>query len=54
MDTIIFIDTEVSQTDNKAYDFGAINEKGEKLHTGCIHEFESAVILADIYFHRVN
>ena len=27
MKPIIFIDTEVSETDNKAYDFGAVNEK---------------------------
>lgn len=31
MKPIIFIDTEVSETDNKAYDFGAVNENGEKL-----------------------
>lgn len=43
MDTIIFIDTEVSESDNKAYDFGAINGNNEKLHTGSIHEFHSFI-----------
>ncbi len=43
MKRIIFIDTEVSETDNKAYDFGAVNESGEKLHTGSIHECHSFI-----------
>lgn len=44
MKHIFFIDTEVSETDNKAYDFGAVNEKDEKLHTGSSHEFHSFII----------
>lgn len=47
MKKICFIDTEVSETDNKAYDFGAINENGEKLHTGSIHEFHSFIESSD-------
>jgi len=39
MKHIGFIDTEVSESDNKAYDFGAINENNEKIHTGSSHEF---------------
>ncbi len=43
MKPISFIDTEVSESDNKAYDFGAINENGKKIHTGSIHEFYSFI-----------
>ncbi len=43
MKPIIFIDTEISETDNKAYDFGAVNEKGEKLHTGSFSEFHNFI-----------
>ena len=39
MKHICFVDTEVSEAENKAYDFGAINEINDKLHTGSIHEF---------------
>lgn len=42
MKPIIFIDTEVSETDNKAYDFGAVNENGEKLHTGSYSKFHAS------------
>lgn len=34
MKHISFIDTEVSEADHKAYDFGAVNENDDKLHTG--------------------
>ncbi|MGN0594271.1 MAG: RecQ family ATP-dependent DNA helicase [Hominimerdicola sp.] len=43
MKPIIFMDTEVSETDNKAHDFGAINEKGEKLHTNSASEFHTFI-----------
>ena len=44
MKHISFIDTEVSEADNKAYDFGAVNENEEKLHTGSAHEFHSFIL----------
>ena len=47
MKHIFFIDTEVSETDNKAYDFGAVNENGDKLHTGIAHEFCSFIAEAE-------
>lgn len=43
MKPIIFIDTEVSETDNKAYDFGAVNQNGEKLHTGSFCKFHAFI-----------
>ena len=43
MKKISFIDTEVSETDNKAYDFGTINQSGDKLHTGSANEFHSFI-----------
>lgn len=43
MKPIIFVDTEVSEADNKAYDFGAVSESGEKLHTGSFSEFHSFI-----------
>ncbi len=43
MEPIIFIDTEVSETDNKAYDFGAVNQNGEKLHTGSFSKFHAFI-----------
>ena len=43
MKRIIFIDTEVSETDSKAYDFGAVTENDDKLHTGSAHEFHSFI-----------
>ena len=39
MKHIYFIDTEVSEADNKIYDFGAVNENDDKLHTGLSYEF---------------
>ncbi|MDE6091585.1 MAG: RecQ family ATP-dependent DNA helicase, partial [Ruminococcus sp.] len=47
MKHISFIDTEVSETDNKAYDFGAVNENGDKLHTGSYHKFHSLIADAE-------
>lgn len=47
MKHIFFIDTEVSETDNKAYDFGAVNENDGKLHTGAAHEFHSFIAGAE-------
>ena len=47
MKRITFIDTEVSEADNKAYDFGAVNESDEKLHTGSAHEFHSFIAKSD-------
>ena len=43
MKRITFIDTEVSVNDNKALDFGAINELNEKFHTGSAHEFQTFI-----------
>lgn len=43
MKHISFIDTEVSEADHKAYDFGAVNEKGENLHTASSYEFHSFI-----------
>lgn len=43
MKQICFIDTEVSEADNKAYDFGVVNENDDKLHTGSAHEFNSFI-----------
>ncbi|MGN1103211.1 MAG: RecQ family ATP-dependent DNA helicase, partial [Huintestinicola sp.] len=43
MKHIFFIDTEVSEADNKAYDFGAVNENDDKLHTGAAHEFHTFI-----------
>ena len=47
MKHIFFIDTEVSETDNKAYDFGAVDENDCKLHTGAAHEFHSFIAGAE-------
>lgn len=43
MKRICFIDTEVSDADNKAYDFGAVNENDDKLHTGSTYEFHTFI-----------
>ncbi len=43
MKHITFIDTEVSEADQKAYDFGAVTENDGKLHTGSAHEFHSFI-----------
>ena len=47
MKHIFFIDTEVSKADNKAYDFGAVNENDDKLHTGAAHEFHTFIAGAE-------
>ncbi len=47
MKHVFFIDTEVSETDNKAYDLGAVNENDDKLHTGIVHEFCSFIADAE-------
>ncbi|MFR5119514.1 MAG: hypothetical protein ACLTD2_05830 [Ruminococcus sp.] len=49
MKPIIFVDTEVSEADNKAYDFGAVSESGEKLHTGSFSEFNSSFQTQSIF-----
>ena len=43
MKHICFIDTEVSEVDNKAYDFGVVNENNNKLHTGSAYEFQNFI-----------
>lgn len=47
MARFVFIDTEVSEKDNKAYDFGAFDSEGLKIHTGRIHEFQEFIAGAD-------
>lgn len=47
MKHICFIDTEVSESNGKVLDFGAVNEKNEKLHTGSVHEFQSFINSSD-------
>lgn len=47
MKHIFFIDTEVSEADNKAHDFGAVNENDDKLHTGAAHEFHTFIAGAE-------
>lgn len=47
MKNIFFVDTEVSETDDKVYDFGVVNENDDKLHTGSAHEFYSFIASAD-------
>lgn len=47
MKHIFFIDTEVSEADNKAYDFGAVNENDDKLHTRTANEFHSFILGAE-------
>ena len=43
MKQICFIDTEVSPADNKAHDFGAVNENNQKIHTGSSFEFHQFI-----------
>ncbi|MGN0648595.1 MAG: RecQ family ATP-dependent DNA helicase [Oscillospiraceae bacterium] len=43
MKHIFFIDTEVSEADKKAHDFGAVNENDDKLHTRSANEFHSFI-----------
>lgn len=47
MKRIIFIDTEVSEADNKVYDYGEVGEHDDKLHTGSAHEFHSFIADAE-------
>ena len=39
MKQISFIDTEVSISDQKAYDFGAVDQDDDSIHTGSLKEF---------------
>lgn len=43
MKPIVFIDTEVSEQDKKAFDFGAADTDGNCIHTGSLHEFEKLI-----------
>ena len=43
MKSIAFIDTEVGEKDKKAYDFGAIDNLGNRLHTGVPYEFQKFI-----------
>ena len=43
MSGIIFFDTEVTLDQEKIIDFGAINDKGEKLQTGRIDFFSTFI-----------
>ena len=43
MKSITFIDTEVCEKDKKAYDFGAIDNLGNRLHTGAPYEFQKFI-----------
>ncbi|MCD4713818.1 MAG: RecQ family ATP-dependent DNA helicase [Clostridiales bacterium] len=43
MSGIIFFDTEVTVDQEKIIDFGAINDKGEKLHTGRVDLFSTFI-----------
>ncbi len=47
MKSIFFIDTEVSETSQKACDFGAVRENGDKIHTGSVNEFQSFIAGAE-------
>ncbi len=47
MKHIFYIDTEVSEADNKAYDYGAVSANDDKLHTGSAHEFHSFIAEAE-------
>ena len=47
MKRICFIDTEVSVTDKKAYDYGAVNENDDRIHTGSSHVFHSFIADSD-------
>ena len=40
MKPIVFIDTEVSEQNKKAFDYGAVDSEGNQVHTGSLHEFE--------------
>ena len=47
MKRIFYIDTEVSEADNKAYDFGAVSANDDKLHSGSAHEFYAFITKAE-------
>uniref|UniRef100_UPI0025DAAE74 hypothetical protein n=1 Tax=Ruminococcus sp. TaxID=41978 RepID=UPI0025DAAE74 len=47
MNRIFYIDTEVCEANNKAYDYGAVSEQDDKLHTGSAHEFHSFIADAE-------
>ena len=47
MNRIFYIDTEVCEANNKAYDYGAVSEQDDKLHTGSVHEFHSFIADAE-------
>ncbi len=47
MKHIFYIDTEVSETDNKAYDYGAVSANDDKLHSGSAHEFYAFIAKAE-------
>lgn len=47
MKKITFIDTEVGVEDKKVYDYGAINEVHEKIHTGKASEFNGFISNAE-------
>ena len=43
MKPIVFIDTEVSEQNKKAFDYGAVDSEGNQVHTGSLHEFEKLI-----------
>ncbi len=47
MKHISFIDTEVSQADNKVLDYGSVNENNQKIHTGSAYEFHQFISGSD-------
>lgn len=47
MKLIFYIDTEVSEADNKAYDYGAVSVNDDKLHSGSAHEFYAFIAEAE-------
>ncbi len=47
MKRIFFIDTEVGELNHKAFDFGAVNENDDKLHTGSASEFQGFIAGAE-------
>lgn len=47
MKHIFYIDTEVSETDGKAYDYGAVSANDDKLHSRSAHEFYAFIAKAE-------
>lgn len=47
MKRIFYIDTEVSEADNKVYDYGAVSANDDKLHSGSAHEFYAFITKAE-------